>query len=313
MNVAYSCNNSYISHTGISIISLLENNRDIDSINIYLISYEISECNIEILRKIIESCNRHLIVVDFNDICYDLKISSIGRHIATIYTKVFFSRIANLKKILYIDSDTIINGSLNDLWCTNLDGVYMGMVQTYTDSAKKELGVDENSLFFNDGVALVNVAFCRDNNLIEKIKDVILKFNGEPPVLSEGAINYVCENRITIINPKYNMMSGLYQGSLADVDYMTSILSYEKTELLEAVNNPVIIHYLAGFYNRPWFKSCTHPLKDRYLYYKSLSPWKEDKLLDENLPLKLRLIGLIISLIGLKNVSRVRKIKTHFK
>ena len=100
MNIAYSCNDYYIPQTGISIISCCENNKDVEDIVFYLVSKDVSQANITILQKICNSYNRELKVINFDEIAYDLDISSIGRHIATIYTKVFFPRIKNVDKRL---------------------------------------------------------------------------------------------------------------------------------------------------------------------------------------------------------------------
>ena len=47
MNIAYSCNDYYVPQTGISMISLFENNKEVDDICVYLISKDISKENVE--------------------------------------------------------------------------------------------------------------------------------------------------------------------------------------------------------------------------------------------------------------------------
>jgi hypothetical protein len=44
---------------------------------------------------------------------------------------------------------------------------------------------------------------------------------------------------------------------------------YDDEKINDAINNPIIIHYLTKFYNRPWCIDCSHPLKERYIYYLS--------------------------------------------
>ena len=53
---------------------------------------------------------------------------------------------------------------------------------------------------------------------------------------------------------------------------------YNQEELDNAVRNPIVIHYTDEFFNRPWFKNCSHPLKELYLYYLAMTPWRECKL-----------------------------------
>ena len=103
MNIAYSCDEMYIPQTGISILSLLENNKEIDHINIYFIEKEVSNISINLLEELVKSYGRKLIVISFNELCIDLKINNLGRHIETVYAKLFFSSILEINKIIYID------------------------------------------------------------------------------------------------------------------------------------------------------------------------------------------------------------------
>jgi lipopolysaccharide biosynthesis glycosyltransferase len=307
MNIAYACNDGYIMQTGISLISLFENNRHFEKITLYLISCGISDENIDVIRDICQRYGRDMEVVNMNTIAPDLNISAIGRHIETIYAKIFFSRIEGVEKMLYIDSDTIIAGDLSGLWIADMTGCYMGMVQTYTGvEAKKLLGIPAGVPFYNDGIALVNVKYCKENDLIEKCKAVIEEFNGNPPVLSEGTLNKVCQGRILQISPRYNMMAGLYQRIKMNLNYVTECIDYSKEDLRDSYEHPVIIHFLSGFYNRPWSMYCTHPLRGEFLHYKEMSPWKNLPLTRGKLPLRLRILASIFNLLGPRQMDKLR-------
>ncbi len=45
MNIMYLCNDAYVYIAAVSIISLLENNRDVDNIHIFIVGEEISQGN----------------------------------------------------------------------------------------------------------------------------------------------------------------------------------------------------------------------------------------------------------------------------
>lgn len=308
MNIAYSCNDYYIPQTGISMISLFENNRQVDDICIYFVSKNASQSNISILKQIAEKYGRIFTVVNFDDIAYDLHLSATGRHIETIYTKVFFSRIDGLEKIIYLDSDTIIAGSLKELWNDDYEGYYMGVVETNPTKYYKELGLPQGAPFFNDGMAIVNVEYCRRNNLIEKVLDVVNEFDGNPPTLSEGALNKVCYGKVKFISLRYNLMAGLLFMAKSDADYLCKTLHYDKEDVVDSCNNPVVIHYLSAFYNRPWFKKCNHPYKDEYYKYKLLSPWKNEPLKEGDLPRRVKLIAHIYKILGVRLTECLRRL-----
>ena len=308
MNVAYSCNDKYISQTGISMISLFENNKDAEDICVYLISKDVSQANGSQLKAIAEQYHRDFREVKFDDIAYDLKLSNTGRHIDTIYTKVFFSRIEGVNKMIYLDSDTVVVGSLKELWEDDLDGVYMGVVETLPTKFYKELGLPKGHRFFNDGMAICNVAYCREHNLIKKVLKVVEDFNGNPPTLSEGALNKVCYGKVKYISLKYNLMAGLLYMCRLDAAYMSRVLHYNEEDLRESCEHPIVIHYLTAFYNRPWFNNCSHPYKEEYYKYKALSPWVDDPLKENKLPLKTKLIDYCFRTFGVRNTERIREI-----
>lgn len=307
MKIAYSCNDYYIPQTGISIISLCENNKDAREIIIYFIGKDVSTDNIGILRDLTERYGRVFIYIPFDTIAYDLKISAIGRHIETIYSKVFFSRIEGLDKIIYLDSDIVVDGSLQPLWDENLEDVYLGAVQTVT-KAKQLLDMSEETPFFNDGMAIVNVNFCRNNHLIEQVLKVVADYNGNPPVLSEGALNKVCQGHVKFISLRWNCMAGLlYMGRL-NMHYLARQLNmYSEQDLKESCAHPVIIHYLTAFYNRPWLTPCTHPFRNIYTYYQSKSPWKNDVPKYSPLPLRIRAIDFCFRTFGPRFSQTIQK------
>lgn len=313
LNVSYACNDGYIMQTGISLISLFENNRHFDEITLYMISCGISQDNLNIIESICNQYDRKVKVINFKDIAYDLNISAIGRHIETIYAKIFFERIENVDRIIYIDSDTIVTGKLDGMWQADLTDSYMGMVETFTGRREKpKLGIPSDSPFYNDGMAIVNVSYCREHLLIEKCKKVIEQYYGNPPVLSEGVLNKVCLGHIFTLSPRYNMMAGLYQMIGRDVKYTADRVNYSLDELLDSYQNPVIIHFLAGFYNRPWTKHCTHPLRGEFIKYKMISPWKDYPLSDTKLPMRLRAIGLLMDVLGPRKLDKMRRLLNKF-
>lgn len=198
------------------------------------------------------------------------------------------------------------------LWNTDLSGSYLAAVETFSIKNKEKLKIKPESVFFNDGVTLMNVSYCRENKLIEKSLKLINKFNGAPPVLSEGVLNFVCQGQVKIISMKNNLMSGMYQLGIENPKYLSSITSYSEDDITDSCQFPIIIHYLSAFYNRPWTKDCTHPLKDYYLKYKQISPWKEQCLENGSLSLKLNCINQLGKLIGFSKVMRISHIKNFF-
>ena len=63
MNIAYTSMDNYAPYLGISLLSLLENNKNED-IHVYILSDGIGEKNCNILREIVESHGQHFHLID---------------------------------------------------------------------------------------------------------------------------------------------------------------------------------------------------------------------------------------------------------
>lgn len=314
INVAYACDDNYLPHTGISILSLLDHNQLIDELDIYLISVNISKVNITEIQNIVDRFNRKLIVIPFKELCPGLKLSALGRHIETVYAKLFFGNIADVDKIIYLDSDVIINGSLLEMWEVDLGENYFGLVKTVTKSYSQSLGLEITDVFYNDGVAIVNTSKLRSDYMQEKFINFIDLYNGNPPVLSEGTINVVCKNRIKTIHPKFNLGSSFLMYNSKDLNIISNEVEYYPNKVIEeALLKPVVIHYLTGWFKRPWEIGCTHPFKAKYLDYKAKTIWKDSKLVYKTLPLKLKSLKILSSFMSIRILTYIISFSKIFK
>lgn len=310
MDIAYSCDDNYMEQTIVSITSLLINNNMEEQITIWFIDMGISDTSKEILNKTVARFNRTIQYVKFEELAYDLELGETGRHIASVYAKLFFSRLPwYVKRMLYLDSDTVITDSISDLWNMNLDGFAVAGVETlHTKKDNQRMELPDKARAINDGVILMNIEYWRKYDLTEKCKAFIHKYNGCPPVLSEGTINYVCKDKIKIIEPRYNLMSALVNQKAKKLERFTERPYYDEQCLSNANSHPIIIHYLSAFYNRPWCKRCSHPLKQYYLEYREFTPYAKTELSEKKLPVRLELIGILYKYLPISAFVRIRKL-----
>jgi len=276
LNVLYSTDSNYAPHAAASIYSLLDNNKDFEKIDIYIIDDNISdECKAKFYKMISGFSNANLIFYPFENLKPKLKIketwySMIG------YARLMLSEITDAEKILYIDCDTIVNGSLKELWETDIEGYCVGGVQDNPALyAIEAIGMNENDRYINGGVLFINLKKWREDNIEEKIIQMLKDHNGSVLHHDQGIVNGVCKNSIKIIHPKFNTMSQFFLMNAKQMKSLSDVKNYyTQDDLDEAIKNPVIIHYINKFYNRPWFKSCSHPLKDLYIKNLSKTPFK---------------------------------------
>lgn len=55
---------------------------------------------------------------------------------------------------------------------------------------------------------------------------------------------------------------------------------YSENEVAHAIKNPCIVHFTTCFMDgtRPWMENNFHPMLDKYLNFKSESPWADEPL-----------------------------------
>lgn len=301
VNIAYACNDAYIMQTGISMISLFENNKDIEHIRIYFIDMGVTKDSRKDLQDIVDKYNREMIIIPFTEWEKKLPVDSTGRHIKSVYAKIFFGRIQDIDRILYIDSDTVVVDSLGELWNTDMDRYAIAGVQTInTPIAKERIGLNIDDLVINDGVALLNLKLWRELSYEKKCIDFIRKWNGNPPVLSEGTINSVCQNSLGKLDLRYNLTSVSIDFHQKEIEIITGTAYYSQKEIDNAILNPCIIHYVSGFHERPWCRNSTHPFKEQYFKYKKKSKWTDVELLEAKRSTRIRMTKFLHDILPIK-------------
>lgn len=264
MVVVYSCNDLYVYQTTLSIISLIKHNSDV---KIYLISDKISVANIKLLKTTLKKYNQKVKIICADYILKDLYLDQRDRHPRTIYTKLFLDNIVKESKLLYLDSDTIVNDSLEKLFQRDMsDEIIAGVLMPYSKKVKNDCNLDFDDKYICDGVVLFNMKRWKEENISEACRKYIEKYNGYPPMLSEGTLNYVCGGEIGVLKPEYNVMPSMlmYSGNQIRRLFRSSIY-YTDQEIEVTKTKHIIVHYMNELYERPWFKPSRHPLRAEYL------------------------------------------------
>lgn len=276
LNVLYATDTNYAPHMAASIYSLLEHNSSFEKINIYVIDDSISpEVKEKLCTMLSEFNNAEIIFYPFEKLQPKLKIKETWFAMVG-YARLMLSEITEEDKILYIDCDTIVNGSLEELWNTDIsDCIVAGVQDNPALFALEAVGMNRNDRYINSGVMLINLKTWREQDIEEKILQMIDDNNGFVFHHDQGIINGVCNNSIKILHPRYNTMSQFFLLKAKQIKSLYDINNYyTQEELDEAVSNPVIVHYINKFYGRPWFDYCSHPMRNLYIEYLKKTPFE---------------------------------------
>lgn len=284
MNVVYSSSDSYAEICGISIVSLFENNKDVEEINVYIIDNDISKLNKTRLENTANKYSRNLFFV--NKIDLNKKTNTnvyVGRwNIGTFY-RLYLSSILPLtvERVIYIDCDMIIRNSLENVYKIDLgDCLVAGADDCRSDLYRDDIGCKHGTVYINNGFMLIDLKKWREENVEERFTKFISDRNGDCTYMDQAPLNGVLvpENKIYELEAKYNAQRIFFDFSyrqLLKLRKPTHFLSEEQYN--EAVSNPIIVHFTPTFITgtRPWQKKDKHKYTSEYKYYKSISEWKD--------------------------------------
>ena len=150
-------------------------------------------CTVELIdmgEKYLDSINRHATVTN-----------------ACLYKFAIAPVLTQYDKILYLDTDIIVNEDLYEIYSTDLKDNYLaGVFNIYYYFYKKYLArllnIPDLNSYINAGVMLMNTKLIRQNNLTKILEENIGKFQGS---VDQHIFNKVCYGKILNIAPKYNV------------------------------------------------------------------------------------------------------------
>ena len=284
MDILYSSSDSYAFLTGISILSLLENNKNVNEINLYIMDNSITNKNKEKLRQVAEKYGRKICFLPMPDM-KALTGQSIetGRWNISTFGRLYMANALpkTVHKVLNIDCDTIIVDSIEPLWNIDLTvKVFGGMCECINNRYRRNVGMKNGEPYLNGGVVFMNCDVVREEGYENKFTDYIKKYGSSLGYLDQDVLNGVVPTTKKKVLPmRYNMISIYYYATYEQVlKIRRSKDFYSKKEYLNAVQNPGIVHFTTCFLDglRPWNEGNTHPYRNRFLRYKAMSPWAEE-------------------------------------
>ncbi len=277
MNILYASNDGYSDFLGVSMYSLLENNKGVSEIVIYIFDNGISNRNKRKLQNEVERFNRKIVFINISDLeeRIGFKVNASGYNITTL-ARLFVDDLlpVGVDKILYLDCDIIVNSNLEELWSTDLSGKSLAAaVEVYMPlDKKKRIGLGKEDPYYNAGMLLINRSFWHEKSLKEKFLAYYKENGGKLLYNDQDIINHCCKDSIIAVSHTYNFEPNVYYFPYS---YLTKINSQffdgTKEQYKEIINHPKIVHYLGD--ERPWVKGNQNPYSPLYFQYVSKSGW----------------------------------------
>lgn len=208
----------------------------------------------------------------------------------TAYYRIFapYAIDQDVEKLIYLDVDTIVRTDISELWNIPLGAFSVGAVQDLgkTVSCKwggipnyQQLGLAEDTKYFNSGVLLMNPRKWREERITEKVIQALIDNRKHVRFADQYGLNVALANNWLELDPRWNWFA------------------------VHAHEDPFIVHFLAI---KPIFKSYNSEVvwQDEFFSYLRLSPWKGYRLRSGNTRV-FRKAYVKIKKMVLRSVSRV--------
>ena len=290
-HIVYASDDTFAEILGVSLVSLYENSKDMKKIFVYILDGGISAEN----RQKINWVSRNYghpspNFIKAKDISQELGMTVlVDRGSLTQYSRLFISSVLplDLARVLYLDCDIIINKSIRELWCLEMhNSIIAALMDAFSKKYRKNIGLAPNDIMFNSGVMLIDLKRWKEQDIEARLLKVIVDKKGKIQQGDQGALNAVLSKDVYCFKPKFNSITIFYDFTYSDMlIYRKPTYFYTKEEIEEAVESPSIIHFTTSFLSkRPWVAGCQHKHINEWLKYKAMSPWKNEKLWEDNRP-----------------------------
>lgn len=286
MNIGYVFDEGFTLPAAVSMYSLMYNNKNIDQINFYILDDGIttnSKCK---LRKMVEDFGRTISFVGVNSVKRKLEtVTSFNWNgsYSTYLRLMLNSLLPNFEDtIIFIDADTVITGSVEELDGLDLEDKVCAMaLEAMPLSYYKysRLGLNE---LINGGLLVIDLKKWKEEKAEDKILYFLNHVRNKNMLTDEDVLSNLFKGRIKRLPPYLNYLTQYYMftNKFYYMFFGWDKLSqknvfYSLSELEQAKNKIAVYHCIDTFSNRPWFSNNCHPFSYLFDQYLAMTPWKD--------------------------------------
>lgn len=280
VNVLYQFNEAYVVFAGVSMTSLYENNKNIEELNTYILAENVSEESRKSLVTNAKKYGRELEFFETEKLVDYMKQVGIPPYRNSYATnmKMFIPQFLdeNIDRLLYIDSDTIVEKSIKEFYEMDMQGKPIAMgLDLLGGKHKLYIGLKEDDDYYNAGIILYDMEQWRKQQCTEKIVHHVKNVRAHYMSPDQDLLNVVLKNNICRFDLRHNLQPHHMAYSTKQMNrFFKQENYYSDKEVKDAAENPVIIHTFRFLGEFPWHLDNAHPAKDKFDRYLEISQWK---------------------------------------
>lgn len=293
MNILIPINDAYYDAAKIMLRSLFCNNTDCNIV-IYLFYAKIEKKKLLELRTFIHKNHSVLYAIKINDDI--LENVPVGAFAKETYFRLVapFLLPKDLDRVLYLDTDMIITGSIREIYDLKFNNnLLMAVPDTSLgiENVKKNLHMKNSDVYVSVGTLLMNLELLREEFDLEKMLGYAVSHPDKVPNCDQDLINKFYHDRIGHIDYIYNYETRFH--SILDL----FVYFIQRKRLLKEVR---IIHYMG--HKKPWKPDYDGKFLREYYRYSKHTSYEKD--IRDNISKR---FTNIIKLIGTMNIKWVKR------
>ena len=243
--IFYACDDNFVKYTIVSLNSMIKNASKKEKYEIYVLHTFITDV---MKNKLLELQNENF-KITFCDVTSHLESIYDRLPIRDYYSKTTYYRLfiaemfPEYEKAIYIDSDTIVQGDISELYAIDIGDNYLGgcheqamvQVDAFGTYAEQVVGVSRHN-FFNAGMIVINCEQFREHGVLDRFIEYLHDYNFVV-TQDEDYLNLICKDRVYWLDQRWN----------------TEIFG----EIAYPIEEANILHYIMT--SKPWhYDDCRH-------------------------------------------------------
>lgn len=262
-NIVFAGDESYAAHIAVAISSLLQNNPK-QQIQIYILNQDISKEAFLKIEKVVLSYTCSIVDLKI-DLDFLQALVTHSHYTLACYYRLLIPLLIKEEKVLYLDSDILVEGSLQELYEKDIADYFVAAVENPEFNWHSDLQMHPKSKYFNSGVMLINLQKWRETNLTDKVISFIQENPKAIRFVDQCGLNSQINGTWLELQPKFNTQVVFF------AEYFENIY-FPKKDFVEAISNPVIVHFTGS--SKPWHFENAHSYKAKYWEYRNKTLFK---------------------------------------
>ena len=219
INIFYASDKKYLPYLSVAISSLSENSSPDYEYSITVLTNDISEDDLKLLRHIVRS-NIKINSKNVSEKIHDIQ-ATLHRKLRDYYSEAIYYRLfipslfPDIKKAVYLDSDTVLCDDVARLYFTDLGDNLIGAVTDetvisspiFSEYVTKYIGLPKTEYYFNSGVILMDLSAMREEKLEERFLYILKNYNFNTVAPDQDYLNLLCLGRVKYLDRRWNKHS----------------------------------------------------------------------------------------------------------